>query len=299
MTITEMIAKVVTRLGHQTFWTDAEITDYLNDGYRDFVSLTHCLKKFVLIDLTTDIQSYDLPIDCLQPLWFGYDDEGIIPASVSDLDRLDEEWVSQVSGIPTHVAVGLSGIDKFYLYKSPAISSVALGNSTTALIHFEDWTDNILLFYEYEIETDLTAGQSPDLETCYQWALIYYALWQCLEKAGDSEDLEQAAFWKLRYEQKVAEKKNQLTDQITLISGSGISQAGEEGISRIPWMIEWKWEDIEEIILDADGTIYFGRYNTTLGDWPSGTFKITRIDNDIAFYRYESSLWVEKGRIFA
>ncbi len=49
----------------------------------------------------------------------------------------------------------------------------------------------------------------------------------------------------------------------------------------------------KDIILKSTGIIYFGD-PTTEGSW-----KKIRVGNDIVFYRYESSVWVEKGRVTA
>ena len=116
MTITQLIAKVWPRLGVAStndFFSSATITYLLNDGYRDFVSLTRCLRKFTLTDIVADTQSYDLPSDILQAIWFGYDGEGITPVSVRSLDLLDEQWVGQASGTPSLVTVGLDGMENF------------------------------------------------------------------------------------------------------------------------------------------------------------------------------------------
>ena len=231
MTITQLIAKVWPRLGVAStndFFSSATITYLLNDGYRDFVSLTRCLRKFTLTDIVADTQSYDLPSDILQAIWFGYDGEGITPVSVRSLDLLDEQWVGQASGTPSLVTVGLDGMEKFYLYSPPSASSTALSAPTTEITDFEDWEDNVLIFYEYEIGTDLTAGQTPDLETPFQWALIYYTLWKCFESEGDLQDLELAALWQRRYFEKVEEKKSFLSEIKNISVGSGSSSSSDD-----------------------------------------------------------------------
>ena len=301
MTITQLIARVWPRMGLPStndFFTVSAITDFLNDGYRDFVSQTRCLRKFVLIDSIADQQSYDLPSDSLQPVWFGYNGQGIIPTSVSMLDLKDVRWVGQASGTPAYVTVGLNGLEKFYLYVPPAGSSIPLGNSLLALSDFEDWVDNILLFYEYEIETDLTTGQSPDLEEPFQWALIYYALWQAFESETEWQDVGQAGFWQRRYYEKVEEKKSSILGD-TLVNHRSISiiEAGYEE-EAYPLMIEWQWKDADEIILEADGVWYYGRQDTD-GDFPDGTYKRVRAGDDLVTYRLESGVWVEKVRFFA
>lgn len=308
MTITEMIAKLIVRLNlpaSNDFFTTAELTGYLNDGYRNFVSETRCLRKFVLIDVVADQQEYDLPSDNLQPLWFGYDDESLFPMSSGDMDRIDEEWVDQNSGTPGYVAVALGGIEKFQLYYPPCTASSLLSASTTEITDFEDWADNVLLYYEYEIETDLTSGQTPDLETPFQWALIYYALAESFRKEGDIKDFTQASFWELRYRDKISQKKKQLVTGVDdLLIMGGLPSPGEILLDPLDVnrAIEWMLEDYDELIIEDDGVIYYGSQMVS-GGWPEGTWKKTRVEestgslgNDLILYRYESSIWVEKGR---
>lgn len=49
----------------------------------------------------------------------------------------------------------------------------------------------------------------------------------------------------------------------------------------------------KDIVMKSTGVIYFGAKTT------EGTWKKVREGNDLVFYRYESSTWVEKGRVSA
>jgi len=46
-------------------WAEDEVRDYINDGYREFAMLTHCLKKHGQIIISTDTSLYDVPSDNL------------------------------------------------------------------------------------------------------------------------------------------------------------------------------------------------------------------------------------------
>lgn len=303
MTVTEMITEILTRLNlaeTNDFFTTADLTAYLNDGYKDFAGETQCLKKFVLLDINSGTTEYNLPDDCLQVIWAGYDDEALWPTSVNQLDAIDEDWIGR-EGTPTFFVVELDGFDKLRLYETPNISSTALDDDTTAQTDFEDWSDNLLLFHAYEPD-DLTAGQTPDLETCFQWALIYYALWKCFEKEGDFQNLEIATFYQMRYLEKKAEKKKQLTiDQDVTFSGTeNLDEAKNIGL--LFGLNDGFWYDTyyewDEMFLPSDGIIYLGMHSKDT-TWPDGVLKINRVGDDLAFYIRASSTWTEMFRITA
>lgn len=44
-------------------WYENEIRDYINDGYREFAMLTHCLRKHGQIIVSTNTSLYDVPSD--------------------------------------------------------------------------------------------------------------------------------------------------------------------------------------------------------------------------------------------
>lgn len=47
-------------------WTDPMIDEVLNDGYRNFVERTHCLRKQDTIKLATETDTFSLPTDCIR-----------------------------------------------------------------------------------------------------------------------------------------------------------------------------------------------------------------------------------------
>lgn len=297
MNVAALTTKVWTRLNLSStndFFTSAEILGFFNDGYKDFQLQTECLKKFTLLDVTAGTTAYDLPSDCLQPIWIGYDDEGIEPVSLTDLDKTDENWVGR-SGHPFAFVQVFDGFDKIQLYETPNVSSTALSAPTTAITDFEDWLDNLLLFYAYEPD-DLTTG-TPDLETPFQWALIYYACWKAFDCEGDFQDPFQAEFYKLRYQEMVAEKKNQIAESLVTIIGSEESNFDLEERDTLEFNpgdeIEYELKDILILEIPSDGRLSFG------DDDQNGTWKISRSGNDLLQSRRESGTYTEKSRFEA
>lgn len=298
MNVSAMTTHVWTHLNLSStndFFDATEILGFFNDGYKDFQLQTMCLKKFVLLDITSGTTEYSLPTDCLQPIWIGYDDEGITPVSLTDLDQLDEDWVGR-SGHP-HVWVQVfDGFDKIQLYETPNVSSTALNASTTAITDFDDWDDNLLLLYAYEPD-DLTTG-TPDLETPFQWALIYYACWKAFDCEGDFQDPFQAEFYKMRYNELVAQKKSQYAEILITIRGSDESKFDLEELPGGPYFhpgdeIEYELQDVLFLEIEADGRISFG------DDEVNGTWKISRSGDDLLQERRESGTYTEKSRFEA
>ena len=65
MTYEEAIDRVSRRLRDypRNTWQENEIRDYLNDGYREFTRLTHCLKKHGQTIISVDTSLYNVPSD--------------------------------------------------------------------------------------------------------------------------------------------------------------------------------------------------------------------------------------------
>jgi hypothetical protein len=284
-----MIAKIFTRLNLSAtnpFFTSAELLAFINDGYKDFCSRTESLKKFVLIDVVADQTAYDLPSDFYKFIWLGYDDEQLPVSHVSDLDIEDENWIGR-AGTPYTFVSELGGLGAIKLHLTPAASSVALSAETTAITDFDDWNDNLLLYHAYT-PADMLTGATPEIQTSYQWALIYYTLWKCYDMEGDFKDNFQAKIYQARYFDYVKKKSAKHEKIVIASSKEAVDECrdfeynGEE--------IEYQLSEIGYLIIYDDGRMCFGDNDT------DSTWRIRyTTDDELAFEERSSGSYTEKG----
>lgn len=136
MTLSEMYTEIFYRLNVATgnpFWSDAQILDAINEGYRHFTETTLCYKKFKPLQVTASTSTYDLPSDLIKLIWVGYDGRTVRNLGGMHLNDIDNKWLSN-TGTPGYYTHSLGGLDKISLYLQPTTSG-------TTLITAIDWTE--------------------------------------------------------------------------------------------------------------------------------------------------------------
>ena len=203
------------------FWSDTQIQDAVNEGYRHFAETTLCFKKFGFIQIAADTSIYDLPTDLIKLIWVGYDGRELRDVSSKALDKTDPAWLSQ-GGTPGYYTHDLGGIKQISLYLQPESAGTTIVGTPTLAEYYADYSDNLLLLYNYadsdfdalDVNGDLddTDTTTSDLESNYHWALVYYALYMLFKENNEAQDMEQSDFYKMLYAdlvtQKIAQQKS-------------------------------------------------------------------------------------------
>lgn len=186
MIVSAMYTKIWERLGlasTSSLFSSSEFLEKINDGYKDFVRLTECLKKFVLMDTVASVTTYNFPSDCLKPVWMGFDDEGLIPVGVHDLDLISPEWIGQ-TGQPCYYTSDLDGFKRFRLWYTPSTGS---GSNATSYLYavFEEQNTHELL--NWDGMTDFVSKGSIENNGLYAIAIFNEVIYV----AGDNGKLYQ------------------------------------------------------------------------------------------------------------
>ena len=128
MTLAELRAEVwehlSTTAGAQTFWTDADIDQAINEGYAEMSDASEWNELVITLPLLAGRPYYDLRTICDRPvlsvkaIWNPGTHRWLLPAKADDLDRINLRW-EIVNGQPlTYFLRGL-----FWLGLYPKIAS--------------------------------------------------------------------------------------------------------------------------------------------------------------------------------
>ena len=165
-------------------WTDAEILEYLNDGYTDFAVRTEYFRKETDVTLTASSATQSLPTDAINIFRGEWDGEEVYQYTT---DQMDEAYGS---GWRTATANN-SGDDvqaimqdmedngKFRIY--PILGSTAIGSTKLKLTHS---------YLPAEITSTASSASIPAI---YHEALCDYAISKCLETNVQSDQRIQLA----------------------------------------------------------------------------------------------------------
>jgi len=165
LTLSEIRTRIRDRLVEQDsgHFTDAQLTSIVNEAQDVFADITHCLFKYwdVTGGSVASQAEYQLPVDCLdvyEVRWgSGSAETKLDPYDWEDLANISATWWTS-GGTPTHYFMRE---DLLGLYPYPT------GNATRIRIYGHERPD--------ELSADGDVTPIPDR---FQWALVYYPLWQ-------------------------------------------------------------------------------------------------------------------------
>lgn len=111
------------------FWSDADLTQFINEGARDIVRRSETLQASTSINAVANTQEYTLPSDVIRIYRVEYSQDGNIfyPLEYHDFANMDSIWWSQQKtskGIPTWFTMwGFPPTLKLVLYPTPSSST--------------------------------------------------------------------------------------------------------------------------------------------------------------------------------
>lgn len=121
----DLVAKVrrVVRDDHGNYWTDDEIKDYLNEGQREFVRQTFCLRAQSPITAKENEEVYLLPDGCREVLRMENTEGTKLEKTTShDLQAQHGDGWRDTTGTPEAFYSDLDGDGKFRFYPRPVPS---------------------------------------------------------------------------------------------------------------------------------------------------------------------------------
>ena len=173
MTGATLIDRTLKRLDQDpaqpVYFTRAEVLDALNEGQRIFAFLTLCLEGMATFPLTAGVAFYSMLAtyaDWLLPLRVvrASDGEKVMPASLVELDALDDAWTSATSPASHY---GCLGFDLFFVRGTQGSVTITYARMPAAIA-----------------DSAVSSAEIPD---AYQPALIDYAISRVRLKQGGQE----------------------------------------------------------------------------------------------------------------
>jgi hypothetical protein len=210
------------------FWTDAELTDWVNDGARDLARKAEDLLSYdTTIIVTPNVATYPLPADCIRVHRAEFVPSGSTqsyPVRGSSQDEMDTIWgVSQQnsSSYPSYFVTrgypGGTSASQFNIqfYPVPAQSG------------------NINLFY-YKMPRRLTAADlllTVDLPEGWDDLILMYVEWRALRKTRDPRWAEAYGLYKEQLDYLINVTRFYHDQQQMMTSSSKLSQPS--------WLTDW------------------------------------------------------------
>lgn len=125
-------------------FTDAQILGFINEGQRDAIGATLCIRKAYVFDTSSGTVYYALPSDFMQIDRVLSDNERLEEKSPAKLDQNSAEWET-VTGEPINFFINFSSRTKIGIYPYP------VSNSSTETVKVE----------YYAQAAELTSSDTP------------------------------------------------------------------------------------------------------------------------------------------
>lgn len=174
-TLDEMRTEVYARLAETSgFFTDAQITQWLNDGVEDICLDIEPLARNATVDVTADTGEYALPCDTINVRWSLYYDTAntnwmrLTETKYDDLFDIDPNWEEDRSTFPTHFYWRVNIIG---LFPIPDTSATA----------------GLRIYYTHLPESMSADADVTGLDAWLDKAVVLYALWRCKLKDRDEQ----------------------------------------------------------------------------------------------------------------
>lgn len=125
-------------------FTDAQILDFLNEGQRDTIGATLCIRKEYSFDTSSGTAYYSLPSDFMQLDRVLSDNKKLEEKSPAKLDQASTEWETE-TGEPVNFYINFSSRTRIGFYPYP------ITNTTTETVKVE----------YYAQAAELTSSDTP------------------------------------------------------------------------------------------------------------------------------------------
>lgn len=143
-------------------FTDAQILGFLNEGQRDTLGATLCIRKSFTFDTSSGTIYYDLPGDFMQIDRVTSDDQRLEEKSPAKLDLTNTEWET-VTGDPLNFFINFASRTKIGIYPYPVT------NTSTETVKVEYYAQ------AYDMGTSSTPFNGITEFTPFHQMLIFYA----------------------------------------------------------------------------------------------------------------------------
>jgi hypothetical protein len=206
-TLNQLITEVRSRLDQivggpvPEQWSDAEITNWLNEGQRDVARRAEVLQANASIPTTVGVQQYDAPPDVIRihrVEWSAGANQPIYPLEYRDFNSMDSVWWTSQAITQSRpvwwTAWGFPPNLKLVLYPKPASSGA------------------LKLFY-YRMPVDMVSDtDNADVPTGWEDLLVLWAEHVALRKDADRRWVEAKQLYEERLNQMI-EITRRWTDQ--------------------------------------------------------------------------------------
>jgi hypothetical protein len=185
-TLANAITDTLTTLKESTttpaFWTRAEVASKIIDAIKEVAWKAKLWRYTEEIGLSHDVRTYMWPSGIVQILRVEYDDKKIPFTTSLELDIYDDNWKTR-EGAPVAIFTDLVTIEEFEVYRLPDADSYTVD-----------------VYYIGYPPTDIMEGtEAEELPApfCYYYdPLMNYAVWKCLAKEGETQNLPKAQIYR-------------------------------------------------------------------------------------------------------
>lgn len=140
-----------------SFWSDTEITNWVDQGLVDVSSKTMCYEVSATVALATSTLEYTEPTDCIKVYACYYSNVGLL--------RIHPRMIANIGGGTT------TGAPKFYYHFAGKLGFYPIATAS------ENATNVTVL---YSAETDVIANVPDE----YKHLVVLYAVWKAKIKEG-------------------------------------------------------------------------------------------------------------------
>ena len=205
--ITEILNNVREELGDvdTTRYTNDALIRYLNDGIKDFVGSTKCLKERIFMGLSTSNAIYDLRPYVLEINRVEYKYRPIEAKNFDELDKINPDWQSEIGTEVKYVTFEhlAQGMIRVYPRVSGAMDiieqnslyggliDITINDDTYQIPSISDVESNIeqyLILYGVKkpsIVTINTTDDNMEINSMYDIAMKHYIKYRCLRSDTD------------------------------------------------------------------------------------------------------------------
>lgn len=179
-TLTSLITQVRSNVDEAAarYWSDAEITQWLNDGVKDIGRRTEAIQSFsTSISVVAGTATYNLPADLIRLHRIEFDPTGstqIYPVKITTFEEIDSVWgINQASqaSYPSYAVIwGYPG---------------GAATLTIQLFPVPSQPGNLKLYY-YRVPVLMVNGSdTPEIPGGWDDILVHYAEYRAKRKAKD------------------------------------------------------------------------------------------------------------------
>jgi hypothetical protein len=209
-----------------TNWTNAEVQNYIQEGYDRLVLTTECLWTKDYLDDVAGTATYTLPGNCTKIDRVTWNWRRLPAATFSELSRIDREFRT-TQGQPLTFSNDSDGL--LTLRKYPIPSATATAGADTNNTRIEYFKRGAALSVD---------GSGFDIPDRYVKYVKWFAIFRCLERNGSGQDLKMAAHFKARYDagvMRMLKRRELIRKSQTIRLGGSRRQRQPVELAKPPW----------------------------------------------------------------